>query len=267
MRSERERALLQLGFLGCLLYAASACGAEAHLLSPDAGPAAADGSESSAPADASGGASEPSVTSVQDAGSYDLSTREGIVCARPALAPGLRFHESPLCAIQVAGFCDTQIGCKSHAECREQPYGFCGAIVDRVCHYPKLIWSDSYTRCTRDQDCSEMPGGYCEQTIVSAKCQYDECAHDHECAADQRCACQAYYNVCLEADCKTDDECAAGERCLASSPCAEIVRSYNCTTPDDECHEDTDCRDAKRPTCAFKEGRFRCLEACISDFL
>ncbi|HTU57877.1 MAG TPA: hypothetical protein VMF89_05575, partial [Polyangiales bacterium] len=58
---------------------------------------------------------------------------------------------------------------------------------------------------------------------------------------------------------------APGARCLASSPCAEIVRSYNCTTPEDECHEDADCPDAQRPACAFKDGRFRCLEACIID--
>lgn len=255
------RALAQLG-LGFVLSATSACGAEAH--SPRGGPL--DGSQLATSASQDAGADASMETASEDAGAYALSTREGFICARPAVEQGLRFYEAEICAIRVPELCEPRVLCRSHAECQERPHGFCEASVNGVCLYPKQPRSEVLFLCERDQDCREMPGGSCERMIVSARCHYDECAHDHECAPGQRCACQAYYHVCLEADCKSDDECAPGQRCLASSPCAEIVRSYNCTTPSDECHVDADCREVGRPTCAFKEGRFRCVEACIVDF-
>jgi hypothetical protein len=261
-----------------LSIALSACSPEAHSAEREQPPAAG--------VPSAGSRKRPSsLIPAADAGQatrapapdYDVSLREGVTCKRPAAAPGLRFHESPLCG-PIPALCDNTIECKHHAECGREPHGFCEASVAGVCNYPTVLWSKTFKFCTRDADCDERADGRCEHMITSAHCSYDECASDDECAPDQRCACQAYYNVCMQVDCKTDDECKAGERCLASSPCAEIVRSYNCTTPADACHEDADCMHARGaprpqntdtplPTCAFKDGRFRCVEACIVESL
>ena len=110
----------------------------------------------------------------------------------------------------------------------------------------------------------------CEAVVISTQCAGDECQGDQDCQTGSRCSCEAGRKECQVADCLTDSECAAGQRCRPTwlrrqaadehLTCNGDVKSYACSTPEDECTNDEDCQPADA-RCGYdlSRKRFACL--------
>jgi hypothetical protein len=79
-------------------------------------------------------------------------------------------------------------------------------------------------------------------------CNYDQCSTDTECGTDGICECGSGADVgrtpneCLTGNCEIDSDCGSGRYCAPSAQlCTDQTSGYYCTTPGDQCHNDSDC--------------------------
>jgi len=125
--------------------------------------------------------------------------------------------------------------------------------------------------CQTSADCLNM--GHC---TAAHECSYDACTQDQDCGATAVCSCQGQTfgwahqsngNTCVPSNCRQDSDCGAGGRCsptlgYGSGPFYGI-EGYFCHTPNDHCHNDSDCSNAY---CEFDEisGYWSCNAGAIA---
>lgn len=146
---------------------------------------------------------------------------------------------------------------------------------------------EAFGTCTSDADCTDGANGRCNGSRGGWRCTYDECFADADCDGASACECEngglsAGANTCLPGNCRTDADCASGFCSPTLGPCGTYdptgserantsPAGYYCHTPEDECVDDSDCRDGDAgalgaPYCAFDpvEARWLCADThCV----
>ncbi len=148
-----------------------------------------------------------------------------------------------------------------------------------ACEVPQTPGScpeDALAGCKSDADCTDQPFGSCQLDMVfggfaegSCSCVYG-CETDADCGAGQICRCAGddlgFYTQCIEAGCTIDSDCPDGELCgLAPNYCSGDGELTACTTPADTCDDDSQCND---PGCSFDTDHWACSNvACGRPFV
>ena len=102
--------------------------------------------------------------------------------------------------------------------------------------------------CSVDADCTAGNNGRCERSNFGMQCVYDRCFVDADCDSGSVCICSApggFGNHCGQVGCRLDADCPGSWCSPTFSSCGEYsgVVGYACHTRQDECVDDTDCKD------------------------
>lgn len=133
--------------------------------------------------------------------------------------------------------------------------------------------------CVKDADCTSGENGRCVNAGFGsgagavAKCSYDACFVDDACTRGGACVCGASNsienNYCARGNCHTDPDCGHNGFCSPSlGICGRALGTdgYYCHTCDDECVDDSDC---KQPAffCGYAPDlkRWKCLDYTCVD--
>lgn len=188
-------------------------------------PPSAPDSSAAAPNDANvvqpAAAGEPARAS--DAGPAEAGTAQpagrditqfSMDCARRPLSRELSVKPTTVCEARNPERCMTELACKSAADCRKRPGGFCSGYE-----------RDGYVEFTR--------------------CLYDSCQSDADCKPGEACACDGTnVRVCVKAACHADADCDATQRCVRADTCGfGPFGSFMCTSAADQCRTNQDCLD------------------------
>ncbi len=121
----------------------------------------------------------------------------------------------------------------------------------RLVRGPVTLRRNYHYDCTRSADCTERPNGVCfadvrEGELYDSHCRYLGCVSDSDCAENEDCECGwawSGFRRCIEVECHDDNDCEPGQQCLSWPECYDDVRGKSCTTADDLCRTNQDCRD------------------------
>lgn len=133
-------------------------------------------------------------------------------------------------------------------------------------------------QCSTDKDCTDGANGRCNFSRAGATCSYDACFQDNDC--DGVCECESpkdstIGNQCLPGNCKVDSDCQDTGFCSPTlGTCGNYsgTEAYYCHTPEDECLDDSDCKDfssggaGRDPYCTFSSevSHWVCADAhCV----
>ena len=131
----------------------------------------------------------------------------------------------------------------------------------------------SATPCDAAADCPAVAHVACipyDDAGTPSFCNADVCNVDSACADGGVCLCGSDStattavtpNVCLSAgNCRLDSDCPKVPYCSPSSVGCGTAFSYYCHTPNDECGNDTDCRDDQFCQYAPGAGKWTCVSA------
>jgi hypothetical protein len=133
----------------------------------------------------------------------------------------------------------------------------CSSILPRVTNSCAM---DMTGGCTDDNECTDMANGYCGAGDFdgSCNCRYG-CTTDVDCGDGMVCLCGDPVGACVQASCTSDADCSDGRLCIdyiTEPGCGGTA--FTCQTGDDECADDSDCKQGEQ--CTLAANRLVCQQ-------
>jgi hypothetical protein len=131
--------------------------------------------------------------------------------------------------------------------------------------------------CSTSASCPACPNGLTDRCFSSggagqsgaSSCRCDECNSDQDCGPTGVCACEGadpgqtgtVGDFCVSANCRVDADCGPGGFCSPtwfSQFAVLVIEGYYCHTPNDQCHDDSDCG-SSRCSYSLEAGLWICF--------